>query len=84
MANHKSALKKIRSDKKKHLLNKAQLRDCKKFIKELKKQTNKDAAQQMLSVAVSKLDKLANKNILHKNNSGRKKSSLYEFVKKLA
>ena len=84
MANHKSAIKKIRADKKKAKRNRFQLKSCKKLIKDFKNIKGKDAGMAMLPKVISSLDKLGNKNIIPRNKAARQKSSLYSFLKKLA
>ncbi len=80
MANHKSALKRIRANKAKSLRNKYQAKTTRTFIKKLKTTTNKTEAQELLKKVTSMLDKLAKKNILHKNNVAHKKSQLARQV----
>lgn len=73
----KSAGKKLRSDLKKKRLNDAFRDSLKRAIKTARK--NPTAAN--LSKAVKVLDKLAKKNLVHKNKAGRIKSSLSKLVK---
>jgi small subunit ribosomal protein S20 len=84
MANHKSTLKRIRSNEVKHLRNKYQLKTCRTFIKKLKINTVKEQAQEMFSKVCSMLDKLVKNNIIHKNKSANHKSSLAKFVNALS
>ena len=80
MANHKSALKKIRSDETKRLRNKYQLKTTRTYLKRLKETEDKDEAQKLYKEVASMLDKLAKKNIIHKNNAANKKSKLAKMV----
>lgn len=80
MANHKSALKRIRSDETKRLRNRYQLKTCRTSIKKLKKTTTKKEAQPLLQITISMLDKLAKRNIIHKNKASNIKSSITKFV----
>ncbi|MFW5761018.1 MAG: 30S ribosomal protein S20 [Cyclobacteriaceae bacterium] len=80
MANHKSALKRIRSNETKRLRNKYQLKTTRTFVKRLKASTDKNEAQDLYKKVSSMLDKLAKKNIIHKNNAANKKSKLARFV----
>lgn len=80
MANHQSAKKRIRSNHTKYLHNRYQLKTCKTFIKKLKKSTNKSAALELLPTVFSMLDKLASKNIIHRNKSANTKSKLMQYV----
>lgn len=84
MANHKSSLKRIRSSEAKRLLNRYQLKTTRTFIKRLKTTTDKEEASTLYKEVSSMLDKLAKKNIIHKNNAANKKSQLAKFVNTLA
>lgn len=83
MANHKSALKRIRSNNAKRLRNKYQHKTTRTFIKRLKDTTNKSEAQELLKQVTSMIDKLAKNNIIHKKNAANKKSSLTKLVNSL-
>ena len=80
MANHKSALKKIRSDETKRLRNKYQLKTTRTYVKRLKETEDKAEADKLYKEVASMLDKLAKKNIIHKNNAANKKSKLAKMV----
>jgi len=80
MANHKSALKKIRSDETKRLRNKYQLKTTRTYLKRLKETDDKAEAEKLYKEVASMLDKLAKKNIIHKNNAANKKSKLAKMV----
>lgn len=84
MANHKSALKKVRSDRAKRLRNKYQLTTARTFEKKLRKLTDKAEATNMLKTIYSLFDKLAKKNIIHKNKAANHKSHLTKMVAKMA
>lgn len=84
MANHKSALKRIRANEAKRLRNRYQHKTTRTFIKRLKSVTDKTEAQELLKTVTSMIDKLAKKNILHKNNAANKKSKLTKLVNALA
>lgn len=83
MANHKSALKKIRSDETKRLRNKYQLKTTRTYLKRLRETEDKEEAQKLYKEVASMLDKLAKKNIIHKNNAANKKSKLAKMVNAL-
>ncbi len=84
MANHKSALKKIRADKVKRLRNKYQLTTARTFEKKLRKAGGRAEAETLLKKCFSLFDKLAKRNIIHKNKAAGHKSKLSRFVNKLA
>ncbi|MFN6944386.1 MAG: 30S ribosomal protein S20 [Cytophagaceae bacterium] len=83
MANHKSALKRIRSNEAKMLRNKYQAKTTRTFIKKLKGTTDKNEAQELFKKVSGMIDKLAKKNVLHKNNASNKKSKLAKHVASL-
>ncbi len=80
MANHKSALKRIRSNETKRLRNKYQHKTTRNAVKKLRNTTDKQDAEGMLSGVVSMLDKLAKRNIIHKNKAANLKSKLTKHV----
>jgi small subunit ribosomal protein S20 len=83
MANHKSAIKRIRSNSAKNLRNRYQHKTVRTFIKRLRTTKDKKEAAQQLPSLVSLIDKLAKKSIIHKNKAGNLKSKLTKFVNKL-
>ena len=83
MANHKSALKRIRSDKAKYLRNKYQAKSTRTAIKQLRSTTEKAEAETLLKKVSEMLDKLAKRNIIHKNKAANNKSRLTQFVNSL-
>ena len=83
MANHKSALKRIRSNDKKRLRNRFQHKTARNAIRKLKSLTTKKEANKQLPEVVSLVDKLAKKNIIHANKAANIKSKLARFVASL-
>jgi len=83
MANHKSALKRIRSDNTKRLRNRFQAKTTRTHIRKLKATTKKTEAEELLKKVSSMLDKLAKRNIIHKNKAGNQKAKLTKMVKSL-
>jgi small subunit ribosomal protein S20 len=83
MANHKSALKRIRSSETKRLRNRYQAKTTRTYIKRLRNTTDKKEAETMLKTVSSMLDKLAKRKIIHKNNAANSKSKLTKFVNQL-
>jgi len=83
MANHQSAAKRARHSEKVRVHNKYYGRTTRNMIKKLRETTDKEEAIKMLPKATSMLDKLAKKNIIHKNKASNLKSSLTLHVKKL-
>ncbi|HLF34727.1 MAG TPA: 30S ribosomal protein S20 [Cyclobacteriaceae bacterium] len=83
MANHKSALKRIRSNEKKRINNRYYLKTTRTYMKKLATTTNKAEAEELYKKVSSMLDKLAKKNIIHKNNASNKKSRLARQIHQL-
>ena len=83
MANHKSALKRIRSNEAKRLRNKYQHKTTRNAVRNLRALTDKKEAEELLPSVISKLDKLVKNNIIHKNKSANLKSKLTKFVASL-
>ncbi len=83
MAHHKSALKRIRSNEVKRLRNRYYLKTTRTFIKKLRQTTDKEEAEVLYKKVSSLLDKLAKRNIIHKNKAANNKSKLKKFVNNL-
>ncbi len=84
MANHKSALKRIRSNEAKRLRNRYQHKSTRTLIKKLRLTTNKSVVVELFKQVSSSLDKLAKKNNIHKNKAANQKSKLAKLVNKVA
>ena len=80
MANHKSALKRIRRNEAVRLRNRYQHKTVRNAIKKLRNEENKKEAQKMLPTVVGMIDKLAKKNIIHQNKAANLKSKLMKKV----
>ena len=76
MANHKSALKRIRSNDAKRLRNKYQHKTTRNAIRKLRGLTDKKEAEALLPSVNGMIDKLAKRNIIHKNKAANLKSGL--------
>lgn len=83
MANHKSAIKRIRANAAKRLRNRYQAKTTRNAIKMLRSSENKSEASELLKKVSSMLDRLAKKNVIHKNKAANNKSKLTKFVNKL-
>lgn len=84
MANHKSSLKRIRQTAVRRLRNRYQLKTTRTLIKRLRNTENKEEATVLLPKVVSHIDKLAKRNIIHKNKASNQKSKLMKRVSALA
>ena len=80
MANHKSAIKRIRSNRVKQLRNKYQHKTTRNAIRDLRATTDKTEAEALLPKVAAMLDKLAKNNVIHKNKAGNLKSKLTKLV----
>ena len=83
MANHKSALKRIRSSEAKRVVNRYKHKTTRNAIKKLREITDKKEAEVLFSSVSSMLDKLAKKNIIHANKAANLKSGLAKHVSAL-
>ena len=83
MANHKSSLKRIRSNEKKRLRNRYYARTMRNAIKGFRELEDKAVATEKLPTLVSLIDKLAKKSIIHKNKAANLKSKLTKKVNAL-
>lgn len=82
MANHKSAEKRIRNNATKRLRNRYQAKTTRTMIKRLRTTEDKSEAEKLYVEVSSLLDKLAKKNVIHKNKASNQKSKLAKVVKK--
>lgn len=83
MANHKSSLKRIRQTLAKRLHNRYYAKTARNAVRKLRTVTEKPEAVELYKKVSSMLDKLAKKNIIHKNKAGNLKSKLALHVNKL-
>ncbi len=83
MANHQSSKKRIRQDDKKRLENKYYAKTMRNALKKLRATSEKDAAVAELPKVTSMIDRLAKKNIIHKNKAANLKASIASHVNKL-
>jgi len=84
MANHQSAIKRTRQIEKRRLHNRYYAKTARNAVKALRQTTDKAAATELLPKVSSLLDKLAKKNIIHKNKAANLKSKLAKHINKLA
>lgn len=83
MANHKSALKRIRQSEARRVENKFHARTVRNAMKQLRKTTDKAEATELLPKVSGLLDKLAKRNVVHKNKAANLKSGLAKHVNSL-
>lgn len=80
MANHQSALKRIRSNEAKRLRNRYQHRTARNAMKKFQELTEKAEAEKMFPTVISMIDKLAKKNIIHDNKAANLKSNMAKHI----
>ncbi|WP_207457499.1 30S ribosomal protein S20 [Desertivibrio insolitus] len=86
MANIKSQLKRIITNKKAHDRNKAvksELKTAVRMTREAVVAGDKDKAVAALAVATKKLDKAVSKGVIHKNQAANRKSAIAKQVASL-
>ena len=84
MANHKSAIKRIRQSEKRTLFNKYFHKTARNAVKKLRALTSKKEAAELFPKVVAMLDKLAKRNIIHKNKASNLKSKLAKHLSSLS
>ncbi|HNQ36733.1 MAG: 30S ribosomal protein S20 [Prolixibacteraceae bacterium] len=83
MANHKSALKRIRQTETKRLNNRYYAKTTRNAIKKFRSETNKEEAAKLYPEVASMIDKLAKRNVIHKNKASNLKSKLALQINRL-
>lgn len=84
MANHKSALKRIRRNEKRRVHNRYYAKTTRNAIRRLRGMSDAKEAGTQLPSIVSMIDRLAKRNIIHNNKAANLKSKLTRHVNKLA
>ncbi len=80
MANHKSALKRIRQSEKRKLYNRYYSKTMRHALRDFRVLTDKKEAEERLPKMISCIDKLAQKGIIHKNKAANLKSKCAKKV----
>ena len=80
MANHKSALKRIRRNESVRLRNRYQHKTTRNAIKKLRSEEKREDAAALLPSVYSMIDRLAKRNIIHDNKAANLKSKLAKHV----
>jgi small subunit ribosomal protein S20 len=83
MAHHKSAYKRIKTSERNRIRNRYNRSSMKTRIKDLMKADSREESIDKLNQAVSTIDKLVKKGIIHKNTAANKKSRLMKHVNSL-
>lgn len=84
MPQHQSAIKRMRQNKKRRSHNNARRSKMRTLVKKVLDSTEKEQAEKNLKEAVSFIDRLAVKNVIHPNRAARKKSQLTTHVNNLS
>jgi small subunit ribosomal protein S20 len=84
MANHKSSIKRIRSNEAKRQRNRYQAKTVRTLIKDVRSKDKKAEVTKDLPKVIASIDKLAKKNVFHKNKAANLKSKLMKKANKLA
>jgi small subunit ribosomal protein S20 len=83
MANHKSALKRIRQSNARRLHNRYYAKTARNAVRRLRATSEKEAAVTLFPSVCSMLDKLAKKHVIHRNKAANLKSKLAKHVNSL-
>jgi small subunit ribosomal protein S20 len=83
MANHKSAVKRVKQNEQRRTLNKYQAKSTRNAIKTLRNTSDKAAAEELYPKITAMLDKLAKNKVVHKNKAANLKSKLAKHVNSL-
>jgi small subunit ribosomal protein S20 len=81
MANHSSALKRVRQSEKRAFINKGRINRIKTFIKKFVSGLGSSEANFSFSCAQSEIQRGVAKGALHKNTANRKISRLHKLLK---
>lgn len=83
MANHKSSLKRIRSNKTRTVHNRYYARTMRNMIKKFRDLSEKGVAEELFPKLASIIDKNAKRSIIHKNKASNLKSKLTKHMTSL-
>jgi small subunit ribosomal protein S20 len=84
MANHKSSIKRIRSNQKRQVRNRYQAKTMRHALRDLRALTTKKDAEKQLPSLISMVDTLAKKNVIHKKKAANLKSGLMKKIQALS
>ena len=83
MANHKSALKRIRQTRTRNMRNRYYGKTMRNAVRNVRKMTDKNEASEAFKKVTAMLDRLGRKNIISKNKAANLKSKLAHHINKL-
>lgn len=76
MANHKSSVKRVRQIKTRTLRNRYYAKTMRNALKKIRTSEDKNEVKELHPRVCSMLDKLAKRNVIHKNKAGNLKSKI--------
>jgi len=80
MANHKSAIKRIRQTEKRRIHNRFYGKTMRNAVRQFRALDDKKVAEEKLPGIMSLIDKVARRSIIHKNKAANLKSKLTRHV----
>ena len=83
MPQHKSPMKRMKTDKKRAARNNYVKRTIRTLAKEMNAQTTPEEKEVLLSKLYSQLDKAAKKGVIHSRTASRRKARLAEALNKI-
>lgn len=84
MANHKSSIKRIRTNDARRVRNRYYAKTMRNAVRKFRTLEDKAEASEKLPKMIAMIDKLAKKTVIHKNKAGNLKSKLTRMVNKMA
>ena len=84
MANHKSAIKRIRQTESRRLHNRYYAKTARNAVRRIRKMHEKAEAQAAFVKVVAMLDRLAGKKAISKNKAAKLKSKLAHHISKIS
>ncbi len=84
MANHPSALKRIRQNEARRTHNRYYTKTMRNAVRQFRALTEKKEAAEMLPKLYTLIDKLAKRDMIHKNKAGNLKSKITKYANSLS
>ena len=84
MANHPSALKRIRQNEVRRLHNRYYQKSMRNAVRKFRELEDKKEAAEQLPKLYAIIDKLAKRNMIHKNKAANLKSSITKYANSLS
>jgi small subunit ribosomal protein S20 len=84
MANHKSALKRIRANNSRQIRNRYYAKTMRNAVKQFRSLTDKEKVKEELPKIISIIDKNAKRSVIHKNKASNLKSKLTKKLNAMA